>query len=516
MTDLNDRQNEPAESASTRSEMHVNNHASVANQQNIENYFAADQNPEKHLKAARRALEERRWVQACQHYIDYLKHEPSSSKNQMAEVRVEYALARLEGKRPRSHTDQTQNEIQTSLTQACEFDPKSRAASVLMAIFNEDVDHAFLIEADLSDEVLQSATDLDLHWAKRIVSAISVPESPTWEKLFRRANPDSSSPTIALPSLSEEEQSEREHRMRTLFTPAPSRPEREPRLNPIFGLLPFIGGSVIIWVAIALMTAYGNPGWSVLSPGPYIAVVGISVASIGGWLTFGALFGNWRQNRIFHQALVEYRERRRIYEDNLPTEEQITRWVKRDVAVIVDRALKRLGIVMEELRNTGRITDPLVIVGPAEPPKTKLVRHPRVGEGYIASRYTVFVVCMADQKLGAYRTTLDSITGIREPEEHTSEYRYRDIVSVNVKTVRLDLPADAKKTDEAEPTYAFVDAEEKDTVAERFTLVVPGDRFTVTTKVSTEDGKGSRIEFSKADRALAAIRRRIAASTRQA
>ncbi|MEU7005083.1 hypothetical protein [Nonomuraea sp. NPDC046570] len=167
---------------------------------------------------------------------------------------------------------------------------------------------------------------------------------------------------------------------------------------------------------------------------------------------------------------------------------------------------------MEELRSTGRITDPLVIVGPANPPRTKLVRHHRVGEGYIASRYTVFVVCMADQKLGAYRTTLNSITGVREPEEQTSEYRYRDIVSVNVKTVRLDLPPGAQKTEDAEPTYAFVDAQEKNTVAERFTLVVPGDRFTVTTKVSTEDGRGSRIDFSKADRALAAIRRRIAAA----
>ncbi|MEV4105803.1 hypothetical protein AB0J42_36670 [Nonomuraea sp. NPDC049649] len=496
--------------------MHVNNNAPVESQQNIENYYAAGQHPEEHLKAARRALEERRWVHACQHFNDYLKNEPPSSREQMAEVRVEYALAKLEGKRPRTHTDPIQNEIYTFLMQACAFDSKSHAASALIAIFNEDVDHAFLQEADSSDEALLSATDLDLDWAKRIASAISVPESPTWEKLSQRANPDSSSPTITLPSLSEEEQGEREHRMRTLFTPAPSIPEREPSLNPIFGILPLIGGGVIIWVAIAVTATYGNPGWSILSPAPYITIVGVAVASLGSWLTFGALLGNWQQDRQFRNAMIEYREQQRIYENNLPTEKQIARWIQNDVAVIVDRALKRLGIVMEELRNIGRITDPLVIVGPAEPPKTKLVRQPRVGEGYIASRYTVFVVCMADQKLGAYRTTLDSVTGKREPEEHTSEYRYRDIVSVNVRTVRLDLPADAKKTDEAEPTYAFVDAEEKDTVAERFTLVVPGDRFTVTTKVSTEDGRGSRISFSKADRALAAIRRRIAASTRTA
>ncbi|MGI5288369.1 hypothetical protein ACQEVF_34220 [Nonomuraea polychroma] len=50
-------------------------------------------------------------------------------------------------------------------------------------------------------------------------------------------------------------------------------------------------------------------------------------------------------------------------------------------------------------------------------------------------------------------------------------------------------------------------------MAERFTLIVPGDRFTVTTEVSTDDQKTSRVDFSKADRALAAIRRRIVAST---
>ncbi|MEU4544878.1 hypothetical protein [Nonomuraea dietziae] len=495
------------------SETHVNNHAPVTNQQNIGNYYAGDHSPEEHLDAARRALAERRWEQASQHFESYLKSEPSSPREKMAEVRVEYALAKLQGRRPRAHPDRVQDEIHTIVSRACELDPSSAAATVLMAIFNEDLDHAFLREADSSDEVLQASEDLDLRWAQRIVMAISVRESPTWKSLDERVTPGGTTPTAVLTLRSEEEQGEREHRMRTLFTPVPEMPVREPRLNPVFGLLPLVGGGVIIWVASALLAAYGNPWWSPLSPAPYIGIAGLTVTSLGGWLTFRALFLNWWHTRLFHRAMRDYQMERHVYEENLPSEEQIASWFKRDVAVIVDRALTRLGIVMEELHNTGRITDPLVIVGPANPPKTKLVRHHRVGEGYIASRYTVFVVCMADQKLGAYRTTLDSITGTREPEEQTSEYRYRDIVSVNVKTVRLDLPPGAQKTEDAEPTYAFVDAQEKNTVAERFTLVVPGDRFTVTTKVSTEDGRGSRIDFSKADRALAAIRRRIAAST---
>ncbi|TMR16759.1 hypothetical protein ETD86_24215 [Nonomuraea turkmeniaca] len=509
MTDL---ANEKADAGPDQSEMHVNNHAPVTNQQNIENFYSGNRSPKEHLRAARRSLSERQWSQACQHYADYLKHEPASPNKKKAEVRAEYAFAKLQGRRPRAHPDRAQNEIHALLARACELDPESMAATALMAIFNEDLDHAFLRDGGSSDDAQRAGADLDLKWARRIVTAISVRESPTWQALDERVTPGGTVP-IRVPELSEEEQTEREHRMRTLFTPAPAAPVREPSLNPVYGLLPLAGGGAIIYVAIALLATYEDSLRSAFSPAPYIGALGVATISLGAFLTFRALFANWHHHRLFRRAMADYAERRRDYEASLPTEQQITRWLKHDVDVIVQRALTRLGIVMEELHNTGRITDPLVIVGPADPPKTKLVRHFKVGEGYIASRYTVFVVCMADQKLGAYRTTLDSITGKREPEEQTSEYRYRDIVSVNVRTVRLDLPSDARRTEDAEPTYAFVDAQEKDTVAERFTLIVPGDRFTVTTKVSTDDEKTSRIDFSRADRALAAIRRRIAAST---
>ncbi|MEU6722935.1 hypothetical protein ABZ917_04375 [Nonomuraea wenchangensis] len=509
MTDLADEKDTTGPGPS---EMHVNNHAPVENQQNIENFYAGDRKPEEHLDAARRTLAEHQWGQACQHYADYFRRELASSRSKMAEVRTEYAFAKLQGRRPRAHTDRIQNEIYALLSKACELDPDSEAAAVLMAIFNEDLDHAFLREGSFSDEAQKASAELSLEWARRIVTAISVRESPTWQALDERVTPGGTVPLPVL-SLSDDERVEREHRMRTLFTPTPTAPVREPRLNPIYGFFPLAGGGVTLWVAITLLSSYGGPLWSLLSPVPYIGMVGIFLVSLGSHLTVKALFFNWQHNRLFRRAMDDYREESRSYEENLPSEEQISRWLKHDVNVIVDRALTRLGIVMEELHNTGRITDPLVIVGPANPPKTKLVRHHRVGDGYIASRYTVFVVCMADQKLGAYRTVLNSITGAREPEEQTSEYRYRDIVSVNVNTVRLDLPPEAKKTEDAEPTYAFVDAQQKDTVAERFTLIVPGDRFTVTTKVSTDDMKSSRVDFSRADRALAAIRRRIAAST---
>lgn len=497
------------------SEMHVNNHAPVTNQQNIENFYSGDRKPQEYLDAARRALAENQWGQACQHYADYFRREPSSSLRKMAETRTEHAFSKLQGRRPRAQSDQIQNEIYTLLTRARELDPGSEAAAVLMAIFNEDLDHAFHRDGSFSDEAQKASVSLDLEWARRIVTAISVRESPTWQVLDQRVTPGGTAPIPVL-SLSDDERVEREHRMRTLFTPEPAAPVREQRLNPLYGVLPLVGASVIIWISIALLTFYGDPLWSPFSPVPYIGIAGIAMAALGGRLTFQALFANWWHSRLFHRAMHDYQEQLRIYEESLPSEEQIGRWLKHDVNVIVDRALIRLGIVIEELHNTGRITDPLVIVGPANPPKTRLVRHHRVGDGYIASRYTVFVVCMADHKLGAYRTVLDSITGIREPEEKTSEYRYRDIVSVNVNTVRLDLPPGAKKTEDAEPSYAFVDEQQKDTVAERFTLIVPGDRFTVTTKVSTDDGKGSRVDFSRADRALAAIRRRIAASTGRA
>lgn len=510
MTDLVE---DTAQSGSEQNEMHVNNQAPVNNQQNIGNYFASTPNPDQYLKAARRALDERRWTESCQYFADYLKHEPSTGNEEMAEVRVGRALAMLGGRRPRAHTDQVQSEINALLCRAQDLDPGSHAAAVLKAIFDEDLDHAFFHETDPSDESVRAGAELDLTWARRIVEAISVPESPTWLGLVERITPGTGKrPSVA--PRPREEQAERERRMRTLFTPEPTKPVPGQRLNPAYGLLPLAVGCGVLAITFILLSTYGSPWWSPLSPAPYIGLVGLTMTSVGGWLTVRALLANWWRHQQFIRDTRAYWKDVEEYESNLPSEKQITSWFQHDVAVIVERALTRLGIVMEELRNTGRITDPLIIVGPANPPKTKLVSHPRVGSGYIASRYTVFVVCMADQKLGAYRTVLDAVTGTREPEEQTSEYRYRDIVSVNVKTVRLDLPPDAKKTDDAEPTYAFVHAEEKHTVAERFTLVVPGDRFTVTTKVSTDDGMKSRVDFSKADRALAAIRRRIAASTR--
>ncbi|MEV4472550.1 hypothetical protein [Nonomuraea sp. NPDC049504] len=491
-------------------QMRVNNFAQVENQQN--NFYAESRTPQDYLDAARRALAEHQWEQACKSYADYLEREPPALPKRMADTRTEYALAKLRGRRPRAHPDPTNSEIHALLLKARKLDPESPAAAVLMAICDEDLDHAFASEVGPSEETRKASADLDLEWARRIVTTVRVHESPTWQELDRRVHRGGTVP-MRVPPLSDEERTERVHRMSTLFTPPPAIPVREPRLNPLYGILPLAGGITIIWVAMALLTTYPNPLRSLLSPAPYIGITGLAAALLGGRLTSGALISNWRNNHAFNRAVNDYREKLRVYEDALPSHAQISRWLQHDVAVVVDRALARLGIVMEELHSTGRITEPLVIVGPADPPRTKLVRHHRIGPGYVASRYTVFVVCMADHKLGAYRTALDSVTGRREREEQTSEYRYRDIVSVNVKTVRLDLPPDAKKTEDAEPTYAFVDAPEKNTVAERFTLIVPGDRFTVTTKVSTDDGQGTRVDFSRADRALATIRRRIAAST---
>ncbi|MEV0151420.1 MULTISPECIES: hypothetical protein [unclassified Nonomuraea] len=70
--------------------------------------------------------------------------------------------------------------------------------------------------------------------------------------------------------------------------------------------------------------------------------------------------------------------------------------------------------------------------------RTKMARHP--SGRFFSSRYGVFVLFMTERKLGAYRTTLDAGTGLRETAEQTSEYRYGDIVSVSVRTVPLITP----------------------------------------------------------------------------
>ena len=486
----------------------------VYGQYNTEQHFHGER-PVDHLDMARRCLASGQWARAVQSYVEYSAHEPAPE----GDVLVEHALALLAGKRPRACRDDVQDDIHGLLERARERFPECVSAEVLSAIVNEDIDHAFQI-ADETDNVHSlMVAALDLEWARRIVSSISVRESRTWQALHERVHPGSGSQTQVRSPLSEEEQQEREHRMGTLFRPVPVKPGAPTPLTLQPGVFTVLVGFCSPLFSLWALGDAEASWWRWYSPLPYVVLISVALVVTGSARTGLVLIVNRRQRMRFRSDIADHERRMKEYHEALPTQTQVEGWVRQDVDFIKDRALTRLGMVLDELSERGRIHEPLVIVGPAKPKITKIARHP--AGGYFASHYSVFIMCMTDRKLGAYSTILNAITGVWGPEEQTSEYRYQDIVSVGVRTVRLADPRtrEAGKVKEkdgdpaeqdADTAYTFVDARPEVALAERFTLVVPGDRFVVTTRVSSEKGKrGPQLAFSQADRALAAIRRRI-------
>ncbi|GII32306.1 hypothetical protein [Planotetraspora mira] len=483
----------------------VTNEAPVFGQINADEAHFYGEAPVDHLDLAHQYLRRRQWALAVRSFEEYLKRVHALT----AEDWVGFALASLGGKRPRAHTPEDLFAIESCLTTAQEIDVDCAPAAALLAIVNEDLDHVYNRVPDPSSEGFTSVSDgLDLNWAERIATAISVRESRTWRALDARVNPDGDSPTQLLSTLTEEERLDREKRMKILLNPAPKEPAKPEIVNGVPSGLLIVGGACVLLLALSLPRGLG---WVWYSPLPYLVFAGAVMMIVGGLRRTGVWHENRHRRLGYEFACAQHREQMARYRVDLPSQVQVETWIERDVQTIMARALDRLGMVLDDLNERGRLIRPLIIVGPADPPRTKIALHP--DGGYFASHYSVFVLYMTDRKLGAYRTSLNATTGQREPDEQTSEYRYQDIVSVSVRTNRLD-PASDKKGEssgqEADLAYDFVAEQPKSALAERFTLVVPGDRFTVTTMVKNEkDEQRSEIRFSQPDEALAAIRRRI-------
>ncbi|MEU8246557.1 hypothetical protein [Nonomuraea sp. NPDC048916] len=499
----------------------IHNYGNIRNQKYTQHNYYTGHDPTRNLAAARDALKRHDWDIAVKHYADHIAH----ARDPAGVVFVEYALADLQGKRPRDHPDGHLGRVRTRLDNAYGDDPALPCAAALLAIIDEDLNHLHRQEPELYTQRLSSAADaISPDRAKMIVDAITVDESPTWLKLERLANPGKTGGTGELALLDEEEQRDRERRMRTLFSPPPREPDPPYRLShstAVLGLSVALA-TLVITLLVLRQVAYA---WSPFSPLPYVMILAIAgTICCAGWIVATAI-RNAAMERRHDTAVREQKQRHREYLDELPTADQIDRWLRGDLATIQHRALDRLGILRGELvTGTGRYISPFVIMGPEEQKssRTKMAQHPN--GRFFASRYGVFVLFMTERKLGAYRTTLDAITGRREAAEQTSEYRYGDIVSVSVRTVPLPTPGKKarRRAKQAEPEqnkededYTFVDVGSTPTtpLAERFTLIVPSDRFDVTTTIRDENSaKDYRIQLSQTDRALAAIRRNILAA----
>lgn len=498
----------------------IHNYGNIGKQQYTQHNYYTGQDPARNLTAARDALKRHDWEIAVKHYADHIAH----ARDPAGVVFVEYALADLQGKRPRDHPDGHLGRVRTRLDNAYSDDPALSCAAALLAIIDEDLNHLHRQEPELYTKRLSAAADtISTERARMIVESITVDESPTWLKLERLANPGRPGGTGELALLNDDEQRDRERRMRTLFSPPPREPAPPYRLShstPVLGLCVALATLAITLLVLGQVAH----AWSPFSPLPYVMVLAIGgTICCAGWIVATAI-RNAAIERRYDTEVREQEQRYRGYLDQLPTADQIDRWLRGDLAVIQQRALDRLGILRGELvTGTGRYISPFVIMGPEEQrsSRTKMAQHPN--GRFFASRYGVFVLFMTERKLGAYRTTLDAITGRREAAEQTSEYRYGDIVSVSVRTVPLPTSREktASKAKQAEPEqnkeedYTFVDADSTPTtpLAERFTLIVPSDRFDVTTTIRDENSaKDYRIQLSQTDRALAAIRRNILAA----
>ncbi|MBN6051468.1 hypothetical protein JYK22_05930, partial [Nonomuraea sp. RK-328] len=496
-------------------QLNVGNYGKVYQQNNTQNNYYSGSDPAHHLAAARQALKRHDWDAAIKHFEEHVTH----ARDTASTVLVEYALAELRGKRPREHAESRLEVVRARLDSAYRGGPALPFAAALLAIIDEDLDHLHRHEPELFTRHLAAvATSISPEEAKLIVEAIRVEESPTWVRLARRVHPSMPGKFFEATQVDEEQRREREFRMRTLF----ARPPRKP--PPPYRLSHGAAGTGLCLCLAALTLSLGflrnvPYAWSPLSPLPYVTAVAIAGA-VGclAWLVTTAVRNNAQARH--HAAEVErYNKECATYRGNLPTIEQIDGWLRGDLEAIQRRALERLGITRDELvTRTGRYISPLVIMGPEErrSTRTRMARHP--SGRFFSSRYGVFVLFMTEKKLGAYRTTLDAVTGRRETAEQTSEYRYGDIVSVSVRTVPLSTPKKKHKEaeqEEADDEYSFVDAEStpKVPIAERFTLIVPSDRFDVTTTVRDENSATDyRIQLSQTDQALAAIRRNILTS----
>jgi hypothetical protein len=128
-----------------------------------------------------------------------------------------------------------------------------------------------------------------------------------------------------------------------------------------------------------------------------------------------------------------------------PSDSQMDQLLRDDIRRAAGRALKRLGLTLDELELRSHDVDPLAVGG-----------HQRLadqGRGPIAvfgptaqaqgrigidrkwrfTRYDIMVICPTGHHLGIYECVLDLASGRRRDEE-TNEYHYADVVAVRTTT----------------------------------------------------------------------------------
>ncbi|SDJ50137.1 hypothetical protein SAMN05421874_10213 [Nonomuraea maritima] len=509
--------------------MRVDNVGHIHGDQHYNEYNWIVHGSADNLEKAHTAFTNGEYGNAERYYREYLAEAAAPSP----ETLVEYVLVLLGRQLPRDHTPARVAEILRVLDAALRSESAPPSAAALWCLMEEDLCHAQrrAPHPDLP-RVQDQALEVDLQAARLICELIPPCDCPTW-RMLNAYLADESDAALDDPEPAEPE-AKREKHMKTFFGKAPRRPASR-QFTPEEFLpqqLEPISGSPPNGPAIGTTAAAGALVWW-LSSGflSFLILVGAV------WLVSKLVSMRNNHRRIARtneeierrnaqehteiqrrnaesyeeiqrenaRRTAAYKRRLARYRRWRPSADQLEQWFRADLEAARARALDRLGLVAGQLVDeTGREQAPLVVTGPV---RNSRLRRREPGGPHYPDRFSVFVLVMTQQKVGAYQGTVDFVTGRRGAVEKTCEFRYKDIVSISVRSSRREQKAGNP------PEYTVVGDDQDRTLEvpleEEFVLIVPGDRFSVVTTLMDEQHDEYFRLYSQADQALAVIRQRL-------
>jgi hypothetical protein len=215
------------------------------------------------------------------------------------------------------------------------------------------------------------------------------------------------------------------------------------------------------------------------------------------------------------RLLADYR-RHYAEAEPKPTDTQMDELLGDDIRDAADRALRRLGLTLDELELRSRDIDPLsrngyrrlADQGRGPIPVFGPTPHARGRIGFDGkwrfASYRIMVICPTGHHLGIYTCDLDSASGQRH-HERTDEYHYDDVVAVRTTT-----------TTTPEIAIRVLDASARHRIAlggplhRRFQIIVSsGDRSSIIVGIEDENESGGTVPLQESgiDAVIEAVRR---------
>jgi len=218
---------------------------------------------------------------------------------------------------------------------------------------------------------------------------------------------------------------------------------------------------------------------------------------------------------------LDYDKRYRAAEPK-PSDDEMDRLLAKDLSGLLERAMRRLGVTLDELELSGERWDPIAHLNRGTPlldseqKQPLLVFGPRilaaesaVGQDGVFrfSAYQAMVICPTGYRLGLYSCVIDFLTGGLRQEE-TQEYHYSDVVAVSTTTTpdsKPFQPVDVR--DDSEENVHFAR-----TLLREFQIVVSsGDRSTIVVGIADEDHPNNQatLQRSGIDEVIGSVRRML-------